>query len=80
MLSQTKYKSDDVLDFFLFNDKDLIHKLSHRELHTKFWIILLKQPLSKGYPYTDLKSLPVPVLIANFLEEFNFKKAEAQFF
>jgi A/G-specific adenine glycosylase len=80
LISQTNFRADDLSDFFLFNDRDTIHKLSHRELHTKFWIVLLKRPLANGMPYENLKNFPVPVLIANFLDEFNFNKAEAQFF
>lgn len=55
-----------------FYKKDIVHKLSHRNLHTKFWIVTLQHPLEKGVPVHTIKDYAVPVLIANFIEEFGF--------
>jgi A/G-specific adenine glycosylase len=74
LLDSTHFSRDDIDDFFLFNTSDIVHKLSHRSLHTKFWIVLLKTPLQEGILYSDLRTYPVPVLIANFLRDFDFKK------
>lgn len=59
-------------DFSLFNDKDIIHKLSHQHLHTKFWIIKVKKLPKKGTSPIALKELPVPALIAEFVSKFKF--------
>jgi A/G-specific adenine glycosylase len=56
----------------LYNDKDIIHKLSHQHLHTKFWIIIVDKLPEKGLDVSNIKTLPIPTLIENFVEEFNF--------
>lgn len=58
--------------FSLYNDKDIIHKLSHQHLHTKFWIINIDKLPKQGLDISNIKTLPVPTLIENFVEEFNF--------
>jgi A/G-specific adenine glycosylase len=60
-------------DYSLYNEVDKIHKLSHQHLHTKFWIIEVDQSLEKGISINDLNKYPAPVLISEFINEFNFK-------
>ncbi len=60
-------------DYSLYNEVDKIHKLSHQHLHTKFWIIEVEQSLEKGISINDLNKYPAPVLISEFINEFNFK-------
>ncbi len=57
----------------LFNDNDIIHKLSHQHLHTKFWIVKTSKVAVPTIQIKDLEKFAVPVLIENFLntqEEF----------
>jgi A/G-specific adenine glycosylase len=54
----------------LFEDNEVIHKLSHQHLHTKFWVIETNTIGVKSVPLGSLKDYPVPRLIENFLEEF----------
>ena len=56
----------------LYNDTDIIHKLSHQHLHTKFWIINLKKTPVQGIPINKIRDYAVPVLIEKFIEDFNF--------
>lgn len=56
----------------LYNEKEVVHKLSHQHLYTKFWIIEIDNLPSKGIEISKIKEFPVPILIANFIEEFNF--------
>jgi A/G-specific adenine glycosylase len=56
----------------LYNDKPIIHKLSHQHLHTKFWIITVNGQLEKGIDFMDIHNYPVPILIENFIKGFNF--------
>lgn len=70
-------KEDSILhnlefDYSLYNKEDKIHKLSHQHLHTKFWIIETEELSKNTISITDLKSYPVPVLIGDFIEAFNF--------
>ncbi|GGG39292.1 A/G-specific adenine glycosylase [Bizionia arctica] len=56
----------------LYNDVDIVHKLSHQHLHTKFWIINLRKLPISGIPIKKIRDFAVPVLIENFIEDFNF--------
>lgn len=59
-------------DLSLYNGKDVVHKLSHQHLYTKFWIVTLKGDLKEGIPINALDEFPVPILLGNFIETFNF--------
>lgn len=59
-------------DYSLYNEVDKVHKLSHQHLHTKFWIIEVKQIPTKGISINNLTKYPSPVLISDFINEFNF--------
>ena len=54
----------------LHNKKEIVHKLSHQHLYTQFWIVETKQTISASIDWTSVKKYPVPILIANFLDEF----------
>ena len=58
--------------FSLYNDKDIVHKLSHQHLHTKFWIINADKLPQDGLAISEINNLPVPILIGNFIDTFNF--------
>lgn len=58
--------------FSLFNETEIVHKLSHQHLYTKFWILKVKELPEKGIDLAKIKSYPVPVLISRFIDEFNF--------
>jgi len=66
LLKMTNY------DFSLYNEKEIVHKLSHQHLHTKFWILTVNSLPENGYPISKIKKFPVPILIAKFLDDFNF--------
>ncbi|WP_055442766.1 A/G-specific adenine glycosylase [Lacinutrix himadriensis] len=56
----------------LYNEEAIIHKLSHQHLHTKFWVIEMDTLAINGVLVSKLKDYPVPVLLSNFMENFNF--------
>jgi len=58
----------------LFNPKEIIHKLSHQHLHTRFWIVETASHKNAEIPWKTIQNFPVPVLIANFLVQFQLKK------
>ena len=57
----------------LFNKKEIVHKLSHQHLYTQFWIVETETLQKATINWIDIKKYPVPVLIANFLEEYQPK-------
>ncbi len=54
----------------LYNEKKIVHKLSHQHLHTWFWIAETDEELCNGLPLDSLEKFPVPVLIADFIKAF----------
>ena len=59
-------------EFSLYNTEKIIHKLSHQHLYTKFWIIETKTITRKSVDVSKVKNYPTPILIGNFVEEFDF--------
>ncbi len=56
----------------LYNPEAIIHKLSHQHIYTKFWIVTINAPIPNGIAVSGITTYPVPVLIANFIEKYNF--------
>lgn len=50
----------------LFNDKEIIHKLSHQHIHTHFWIVAVDHA-NLTINWEEIQKYPVPKLIANFI-------------
>ncbi|WP_179004279.1 A/G-specific adenine glycosylase [Winogradskyella forsetii] len=59
-------------DYSLYNDVDIVHKLSHLHLYTKFWIIEVAQLPSDAISTKSLTKYPAPVLISDFIDRFGF--------
>jgi A/G-specific adenine glycosylase len=54
----------------LFNEKEIVHKLSHQNLHTRFWILEARDTIKDGISWEQVHTFPVPVLIAEFIKTF----------
>ena len=59
-------------EYSLYNDKEIIHKLSHQHLYTKFWIVEVNDLPEKGVLVSEVEKFPMPILISNFINEFSF--------
>jgi len=59
----------------LFNKEDIVHKLSHQHLITKFWVVKTTNVSEKTMSWSKVKEQPVPVLIDKFLEEYLNEKS-----
>ena len=55
----------------LFNSKDILHKLTHQDLHVKFWIIQIKNDIDNGISWAEAQAHAVPTVIAQFIKAFN---------
>jgi len=56
----------------MYNEKEIVHKLSHQHIYTRFWIVTTDEKLKPAIPVSEIDDYPVPVLIANFINEFSF--------
>ncbi len=59
-------------DISLFNPTPILHKLTHQNLYTNFWIIDTDHHLKENILWRDLKNFALPTLIQNFVD--NYKK------
>jgi A/G-specific adenine glycosylase len=57
-------------EIYQYNQEDIIHKLSHQHLYTKFWVLRTESELLEGIDFDTLDRFPVPVLIADFIKTF----------
>ena len=46
-----------------FQSRSVVHKLSHRHIYAKFWIVELYGDLENGIAINDIENYPVPRLI-----------------
>ncbi|SDB64114.1 A/G-specific DNA-adenine glycosylase [Flavobacteriaceae bacterium MAR_2010_188] len=72
-INSTQNLKIDDLSITLFNEKDVIHKLSHQHLHTKFWILEQQGDNIEDFDFSEIKKYPTPMLISNFVNEFEAK-------
>lgn len=59
---------DDILEIYQYNDKIIVHKLSHQHLHTTFWIVKTTSTLKDSIKLSELENYAVPVLVADFIK------------
>jgi A/G-specific adenine glycosylase len=64
--------SDKEYSITLYNDQEIIHKLSHQHLYTSFWIVTVNELPDNAIEISTIHDFPVPVLINNFIEAFGF--------
>ena len=57
-------------ELLLFNEIDIVHKLSHQELHIKFWILKTSMQMKKAIKWSDIKHYPVPIVLERFINNF----------
>lgn len=59
-----------ITSLVLYNEKAIVHKLSHRHLHTRFWIVETNNNGANGIPIQTINKYPVPTLIENFIGNY----------
>ena len=59
--------------FHLYNEKDIVHKLSHQHLYCKFWIVLVDKLPENSIKISEIENYAVPAVIEKFISSFNFE-------
>lgn len=59
----------DVQKIILYNEKPIIHKLSHRHLHISFWLLHAKNLDDSGVLISQIGDYPVPVVLQKFITD-----------
>lgn len=71
-LQQHELLEDKQFEVYLYNKDTIIHKLSHQHLYTRFWIVDVDSEIEGAISTATIEEFPVPILIGNFIEAFNF--------
>ncbi len=62
----------EIASLTLYNEKPVVHKLSHQHLHIQFWIVNTRSKMEEGIPISEINTYPVPIVIHNFIVGFSF--------
>lgn len=60
--------ADKVRDLLQTNPGEIVHKLSHQHLYTKFWLVKTNEKIEDGIALNELENYPVPILIADAIK------------
>ena len=62
--------ADNFSEVELFNQKEIVHKLSHQHLVTRFWVVKSSNSNDLKVDWKNIHDFPVPRLVANFIEQY----------
>jgi A/G-specific adenine glycosylase len=58
-----------IKNFEYYDAFDVLHKLSHQHLYIKFYRVETEETLKNSYTFSEVKQLPVPIVLHNFIEK-----------
>jgi len=58
---------------YLYNEKGIIHKLSHKKIEAYFFIVPIERELKDMLTMKEIETYPMPVLLNNFVSEISNK-------
>lgn len=53
-----------------YNERPILHKLSHKHLYITFWIVKVSNLPEEAISFSELTELPVPVVLERFISDF----------
>ena len=68
-LSTTSFFTNKLLSLKPYDEKSVLHILSHQRLKIRFWEIKVEGILREGISKEAVKKLPFPIVIFNFIEK-----------
>jgi A/G-specific adenine glycosylase len=66
----SKYNIDEHYLIEKWNEKPIIHKLTHQHLKINFWILKLQNSKKLNIEWSKVDSYPMPKVLENFKENF----------
>lgn len=64
-----KYTEMQIESLCVFDEKPLVHKLSHQHLHICFWKLKVAHSLETACEISQLKEHPFPIVLYNFIQK-----------
>lgn len=68
-ISTTSFLTNELVSIKPFDEKSVLHLLSHQRLKIRFWDIKVKGNIENGISKEALKKFPFPIVIFNFIEK-----------
>ncbi len=66
-----KFSNFSINSIAIFNQNQIVHKLSHQKLHINFYEVIVNEDILGGIKLDDLKNYPFPIVIFNFIEKYS---------
>jgi A/G-specific adenine glycosylase len=70
-LVHENYSNLEIKDISIYNENQIIHKLSHQKLHINFYKVEVSNKLMNGIILNSLRNYPFPIVIYNFIEKYS---------
>ncbi len=70
-LVHNRFNELDITDITIYNEEQIIHKLSHQHLHINFYKITISAIINGGIALERLRTFPFPIVIFNFIEKYS---------
>ena len=67
---ETDFRDKNIITVTIFNDKIIIHKLSHQKLHINFFEVRVATNLENSISLDAIENFPFPIVIFNFIKNF----------
>lgn len=64
-----QYTEFQIQSLYVFDEKPLVHKLSHQHLYIFFWKVEIIENLANSCSVLQLKEYPFPIVLYNFIQE-----------
>lgn len=70
-LVHKNYSNLEIKSISIYNENQIIHKLSHQKLHINFYKVEVSKKLNQGIDLNSLRNYPFPIVIYNFIEKYS---------
>lgn len=70
-LVHENYSDLEIESISIYNENQIIHKLSHQKLHINFYKVEVSNKLMNGISLNSLRNYPFPIVIYNFIEKYS---------
>ena len=68
-ISTTSFLTNELISLKPYDEKSVLHILSHQRLKIRFWELKVEGELKNGLSKEAVKKLPFPIVIFNFIEK-----------
>ncbi|GAB3709689.1 A/G-specific adenine glycosylase [Flavobacterium koreense] len=70
-LVHENYSGLEIKGISIYNENQIIHKLSHQKPHINFYKVEVLKKLKNGIELDSLRNYPFPIVIYNFIEKYS---------